>query len=133
MTASDARPGILLGYKFNPVLVSELGKRGELLGTMEQSHASAVPPGAGERTRILVTVGSYPADGALMDALPQLGLIACLGSGYDKVDIEAARRRGVRVTHSPGGNAACVADLTMGLLIASGRRSMRKACISIQR
>jgi lactate dehydrogenase-like 2-hydroxyacid dehydrogenase len=122
MTASDARPGILLGYRLNPTLVSELGKRGDVLGPMERSHASAVPAGAGESTRILVTVGSYPADGALMDALPQLGLIACLGSGYERIDIEAARSRGVRVTHSPGGNAGCVADLTMGLLIASARR-----------
>jgi lactate dehydrogenase-like 2-hydroxyacid dehydrogenase len=38
------------------------------------------------------------------------------------VDLAAARARGIVVTHSPGTNSATVADLAMGLLIASVRQ-----------
>ena len=120
--AAETRPAILLGYRFNPTLLGELGKRGELLGPMERPEAACVPAGAAERAKVLVTVGSYVMDAKLLDALPNLGLVACMGSGYDGIDVEAVRRRGVRVTHSPEANASCVADLAIGLLVATTRR-----------
>ena len=59
---------------------------------------------------------------AAMAALPALGLVACVGSGYEGVDLAAARERGIVVTHSPGANASAVADLALGLIIATVRR-----------
>jgi lactate dehydrogenase-like 2-hydroxyacid dehydrogenase len=56
-----------------------------------------------------------------MGLLPSLGLVCCLGSGYEGVDLAAARARGVAVAHSPGANAAAVAEVAMGLLIATVR------------
>ncbi len=51
-----------------------------------------------------------------------MGLVCCYGSGYEGVDLAAAAERGIAVAHSPGANAAAVADLAMGLMIASIRR-----------
>jgi lactate dehydrogenase-like 2-hydroxyacid dehydrogenase len=57
-----------------------------------------------------------------MAMLPALGVVVCLGSGYEGVDLAAARERNIVVAHSPGANSSSVADLAMGLLIASVRK-----------
>ena len=54
--------------------------------------------------------------------LPALGLVCCLGSGYEGVDLAAARERGIVGHAQPGANASAVADLAVGLLIASVRQ-----------
>jgi lactate dehydrogenase-like 2-hydroxyacid dehydrogenase len=56
-----------------------------------------------------------------MAALPALKVISSLGVGYDTIDIEAARRRGVTVGNTPDVLNDCVADLAFGLLIDVAR------------
>ncbi|GAB3373936.1 Rossmann-fold NAD(P)-binding domain-containing protein [Azotobacter armeniacus] len=80
--------------------------------------AALVPELAGE-IRIVIAFGSTRMPGTSLAKLPQLGLICCLGSGYDGVDLNYAQERGIIVTNSPGANARSVADLAMGLLISS--------------
>lgn len=53
---------------------------------------------------------------------PFLRLIARYGVGTDSVDLGAASRRSVVVTNTPGANAAAVADLAIGLMLAVLRR-----------
>jgi D-3-phosphoglycerate dehydrogenase / 2-oxoglutarate reductase len=57
---------------------------------------------------------------AVLDAGP-LQVVVRFGSGTDNVDLEAARRRGVRVAATPGANARSVAELAIGLLLALAR------------
>lgn len=54
-------------------------------------------------------------------AADQLKVIARYGAGVDRVDLEAARARGIVVTNTPSANAGAVAELTIGLLIALAR------------
>jgi glyoxylate reductase len=54
--------------------------------------------------------------------LPNLRLVANYGAGYELVDVEACRSRGVLVTNTPGVTSAATADLTLGLLLALRRR-----------
>jgi lactate dehydrogenase-like 2-hydroxyacid dehydrogenase len=61
-------------------------------------------------------------DGAVLDLLPDLGLVANFGVGYDRIDVEACRRRGVIVTNTPGVLDAATADLAWALLLAAQRR-----------
>ncbi len=75
-----------------------------------------------DRVRGMATSGFHGADAALIDALPKLEIISSFGVGYDAVDVEAARRRGVIVTNTPGVLNDAVADLTIGLIIAAARR-----------
>ncbi|SEJ10433.1 Lactate dehydrogenase [Azotobacter beijerinckii] len=82
--------------------------------------ATLAPELAGE-IRIVVAFGSTHMPSAALARLPQLGLICCLGSGYDGIDLDYARERRIAVTNSPGANARSVADLAMGLLISSVR------------
>jgi phosphoglycerate dehydrogenase-like enzyme len=58
----------------------------------------------------------------LADAPASLKVISRYGAGYDRVDIEAAAKRGIVVTTTPGSNAEAVADLTLGLMLAVARQ-----------
>jgi phosphoglycerate dehydrogenase-like enzyme len=59
-----------------------------------------------------------PMTAAMLEQAPRLKLIARVGVGYDTVDIEAARRRGVYVTVTPGANEHAVADYTLASMLA---------------
>jgi glyoxylate reductase len=62
-------------------------------------------------------------DAELLEAAgPQLRCIANVAVGYDNVDVEAAARRGVVVTNTPGVLDDATADLTMALILAATRR-----------
>ena len=61
-------------------------------------------------------------DRTTLDRFPGLRLVANYGAGYDLVDVEACRERGIAVTNTPGVTAAATADLTMGLILAVRRR-----------
>ncbi len=62
-------------------------------------------------------------DEELLEAAgPQLRCVANVAVGYDNVDLEAAARRGVVVTNTPGVLDDATADLTLGLILAAARR-----------
>ena len=71
--------------------------------------------------RALLVAGEFPIDKAFAESLPHLGLIACFTAGYDGIDLEWARGRGLKVSHSPGVNHQDVADHAMGLILAAAR------------
>jgi lactate dehydrogenase-like 2-hydroxyacid dehydrogenase len=76
----------------------------------------------GGRVRALVTTGVKGFDRRLLEALPALEIVACFGTPRGTVDLDAARARGVEVTHTPSAIAESVADLALGLIIAVMRR-----------
>ena len=49
----------------------------------------------------LANASFTPLEAALMDRLPNLRIISSLGVGYDKIDVAAAKARGILVTHTP--------------------------------
>jgi lactate dehydrogenase-like 2-hydroxyacid dehydrogenase len=115
------KPTILMAPKMPATLVARLREDYELLGPMERPTPEALPPGA-EATRVLLTVGGWRTDAALMKALPQLGLVACYGTGIEGVDQVHAKAQGVLLSNAADANAAAVAEFAMGLMIASVRQ-----------
>lgn len=79
--------------------------------------ADPTPAEALAEIRVVVTSPGAGCDAALMDRLPKLGAIVNFGVGYDKVDVAAARARGVVVSNTPGVLDECVADLGMALIL----------------
>jgi lactate dehydrogenase-like 2-hydroxyacid dehydrogenase len=73
------------------------------------------------RVEILVTTGGAGASRALMESLPLLRLIACFGVGVDAIDLVAAREHGIAVTNTPDVLTDDVADLAIGLMLATLR------------
>ena len=75
-----------------------------------------------DRVDVLLTTSMNGAPRDLLDRLPGLRLLICFGSGYEGIDLDDARRRGLRVVNGAGTNYESVADMTFGLLLAAGRR-----------
>ena len=69
-----------------------------------------------------LAVVAEPVNERTLELLPNLRIVANYGAGYDLVDVEACRRRGVPVTNTPGVTSAATADLTLGLILAVRRR-----------
>lgn len=69
----------------------------------------------------VLTNGSTGLSDAEMARLPDLKLVCAYGAGYENVDVEAARRRGVHVTHAPNTNMETVADHAIALTLAISR------------
>lgn len=80
--------------------------------------------GLGEVTadiRALVANGESTVTRQFMARLPALEIIVVFGVGYDGVDADAARERGIEVTHTPDVLTDDVADLAMALLLGIAR------------
>ncbi|XDA97268.1 2-hydroxyacid dehydrogenase [Sulfitobacter sp. LCG007] len=69
--------------------------------------------------------GHAPFGAAEMDALPNLGVIANYGVGYDAIDVAAASERGIKVTNTPDVLNDDVADLAVAMLIMQGREMIQ--------
>lgn len=76
---------------------------------------------AGDRIRAVVTTGVAGFTDEQMQALPALEIIAVLGVGYENVDVEAARARGIAVTRGEDVNGDITADHAMALLLSAAR------------
>jgi len=59
---------------------------------------------------------------AELDRLPALRVVANYAVGYDNIDLEAARARGVAVSNTPGVLTVATAELTWALILATARR-----------
>lgn len=57
----------------------------------------------------------------ILDAAVNLKIVVRAGSGYDSIDTDYARQRGVVVENTPGQNSNAVAELVFGLLVYVAR------------
>ncbi|MDP3795270.1 MAG: NAD(P)-dependent oxidoreductase [bacterium] len=86
-----------------------------------------LPESQEERERIRVIVlGDQRCGAAEMDQLPNLVLIIRMGTGYDNVDVETAKKRGIKVARMAGVNAEPASELALAHLLALIRRAPEK-------
>jgi len=86
----------------------------------------------GQRIKAVLTRGPLGLFADEIAALPLLEIICVIGAGYEKVDLQAARQRGIVVTNGAGANASSVADHAMALLL-SLVRDIPRADASVRR
>lgn len=67
-------------------------------------------------------VRSTQVTASSLEKADELMLIVRVGSGYNNIDVEEASRRGIYVANCPGRNAIAVAELALGLLLATDRQ-----------
>ena len=79
----------------------------------------ATPPSP---IRALVGNGGSQIPASLLARLPDLEIITLCGVGYDGVDLDACRARGVRLTNTPDVLTDDVADLATALVLMTSRR-----------
>ncbi len=70
----------------------------------------------------VLVVRSTKVGAEVFEKADQLALVIRAGAGTNTIDTAAAADRGVLVANLPGRNAAAVAELTMGLLLAIDRQ-----------
>jgi D-3-phosphoglycerate dehydrogenase len=76
---------------------------------------------AGHRPEALVVRGLC-VDAEALAASDRLALVVRAGANAETIDVDAASRRGIAVATTPGRNAAAVAELAFGLMLALDRR-----------
>lgn len=77
-----------------------------------------------EISGILSTYNCSGVSKRMIEALPNLEIIAQFGAGYDNIDIEAAKKHGISVTNTPDILTDDTADIAMILLLNLARRTV---------
>lgn len=114
---------ISLGKSFYAIF-PDLGQwlRNEGIEVVEQTGYDHEPPR--ELVRELVkdvdvyVVGVDKIDREIMEAAPKLKLIVKHGVGFDNIDLECAKEKGIAVTYARGCNSQSVAELTVALMLS---------------
>ena len=108
---------VLDGFAVNPGDLSWdfLGKYGEFEVFDKTPDPECAEKCAGAEVvftnRAKITAG-------LLDSCPTVKYVSALGTGFDMIDVEACRSRGVAVVNIPDYSAASVAQLTIQFLLA---------------
>ncbi len=116
------QPEILMPAPMPGSIVDALEARFTLHRLWEQPDPDAFLAGAAPHIRgVAANTLAGRIDTDWFDRLPALEIVASFGVGYDNVDARAAAARGIVVTNTPGVLDDEVADLTIGLLLATLR------------
>jgi Lactate dehydrogenase and related dehydrogenases len=114
-------PVVLMLTPMLPTVVEACEERFDLVKLWEADDPAVLLRERGGEVLAVATNGQRPVDDALLDQLPKLQIVAHFGVGYDSVDTDATRARGVVVTNTPEVLDAEVADTAMGLLLMTVR------------
>ncbi len=107
---------VLDGYTLNPGDISWQGfeKLGELV-CHDRTPAGQIVERIGNAEAVIVN--KTPLSAATLDACPGIKYIGVLATGYNVVDIEAAKRKGIAVTNIPTYGTVAVAQYVFALLL----------------
>jgi lactate dehydrogenase-like 2-hydroxyacid dehydrogenase len=101
---------------------AELANRFAVTHHFQRPAPDAIGQELRNRIRAIATEANRGVDRALIEALPRLELISLFGVGTDLVDLAAARARNIAIANTPGILTDEVADLGIGLMLASARQ-----------
>jgi D-3-phosphoglycerate dehydrogenase len=111
---------VLIADKMSSQTEVALRELGATLEVKPDLSADDLPSAIGDAQVLIVR--STKVTAATIAAGKKLSLIVRAGAGVNTIDVDAASQRGIYVTNCPGKNSAAVAELAIGLLIASDRR-----------
>lgn len=80
------------------------------------------PDEAWKEAEVLVSTFDYKVSREMIEGMPNLKLIANFGAGYNNIDLEACKARGLRVTNTPQPVIEPTAELAFALMIDVARR-----------
>ncbi|MFN7949953.1 MAG: D-glycerate dehydrogenase [Blastocatellia bacterium] len=92
------------------------------VGTDRQTLARESLLQGASRAAGLICLLTDRIDRELMDAAPNLKVVANVAVGYNNVDVATAQQRGIFVTNTPGVLTDATADLTWALILSVTRR-----------
>lgn len=113
---TSGKPGLLLFTSNMDRMCAPVAERFDVLRLWSEGDAAIRERGAD--VVAILTSGQDRIDAALLDRLPKLRLIVAVGAGYERVDIAAAKRRGVTVANAGDTHSGDVADHAVALTLA---------------
>ncbi|HTD38839.1 MAG TPA: D-glycerate dehydrogenase [Candidatus Limnocylindrales bacterium] len=113
------RPGVAITTQVPQAVLDVLRQHADVLDVSSRAHAEWNAALA-TATGVLVS-SAIPIDAAFLDAAPNLKIVATWSVGYDNVDLDALRERGIVLTNTSGSLVETVADLTYALVIFAMR------------
>jgi lactate dehydrogenase-like 2-hydroxyacid dehydrogenase len=116
------KPDILYLGKFPDATGAELNRRYHVHHFPLLPKPEEIPADVAQRIRGVATEANRGLTRALLDKLPNVEVISVFGVGTDAVDLKAAKERGIPVTNTPDIIGPEVADLAIGMMLASARR-----------
>jgi lactate dehydrogenase-like 2-hydroxyacid dehydrogenase len=120
-----SKPDLFLIGGATEVMLERLGAAFTIHKAKEMDDPVAWLTEHGDRITYVATNGHDGVKPAYMAALPKLKAISCYGVGYDAIDTNAARAKGVVVTHTPNVLNAEVATTAVMLMMACYRELLR--------
>ncbi len=75
-----------------------------------------------EEAEVLISTFDCRVSREMIEAMPHLRLIANFGAGYNNIDLEACKERGIQVTNTPQPVIEPTAELAFALMIDVARR-----------
>lgn len=75
-----------------------------------------------EEATAILSMLTERVDAELLERAKQLRIVANMAVGYDNIDVDACKKRGVIVTNTPDVLTEATADLAFALLLAAARR-----------
>lgn len=91
----------------NEVILLEKGNKNDLINAVKDVEG--------------LIVRSDKVDKEVLDAAKNLKVVVRAGAGYDNIDIEEAKNKGICVMNTPGQNSNAVAELVFGMLVMMAR------------
>lgn len=107
------------------IMLERLGEKFTIHKTNEMDDPEAWLAEHGAKITYVATNGHDGVKPAYMSALPNLKAISCYGVGYDAIDTDAAKAKGVVVTHTPNVLNAEVATTAVLLMLSCYRELLR--------
>ena len=111
---------ILVADSLESSAVAALEAAGHTCDLDPDLSGDTLPDHIGDHEALIVR--STKVTAATFDAGKDLRLVVRAGAGTNTIDVAAATEAGVVVTNVPGRNAAAVAELAFGLMLAIDRR-----------
>ena len=118
---TSTRPAVLLTRRVPSSIQAKL----EAVCDLHVEESALSPDELREKVRGkagLICVLTDRIDDALLDAAPDLRIVANIAVGYDNIDVPAVKSRGVVVTNTPDVLTEATAELTWGLILSLARR-----------
>ncbi|WVT72775.1 2-hydroxyacid dehydrogenase [Sinorhizobium chiapasense] len=115
---SKSRTRVLVPGKIHQRVIDRLAEQFEVI-RIESADPALVMPDM-QDVKAVAVAGRLP--GALIDALPQLEIIANFGVGYDGVEVAHAAAKGIAISNTPDVLTEEVADTAIGLLLNTLRQ-----------
>jgi len=120
-----SKPRVVITHWVHPEVINLLQSRCEVIANpgRETLSAEVLRRRAADATAIMVFMPDS-VDGAFLDACPDLKIVSAALKGYDNFDVGACTSRGIWFTIVPDLLTDSNAELTIGLLLAAGRRML---------